>query len=391
MTMLRQRRATSSASSAATWTPASRRPNITVEGTWESARQWHTTARDDRLRREMGQRPRDDVVQHADAVSCPRPLFGRPRPAGEPGARSSRPRSAAASAAKSGDDNASVVCALLARKSGRPVELIHTREEEFLASHPRMPMRYWVRLGFHKDGRVMAKEIQMWADNGAYTGKSQAILGAASVRHDALYKYPCARGNSTLVYTNLVPTGAFRGFGNPSADWAVEQAWDVAAEKLHVDVLDLLRLNAVDPATVRRTTTRSRCELKQCMDKAASLIGWGRSAGKLEPAAPAQCVRSGTRSRVGHGLQRARQRPAQLRRLGRQHRDRARQRGRPRHGHHRRGRDRSGQSHGAATDRGGGAGTALRARGHHARPTPICIPTRWARSRAGSPTSRATR
>ena len=72
----------------------------------------------------------------------------------------------------------------------------------------------------------------MWADNGAYTGKSQAILGAASVRHDALYKYPCARGNSTLVYTNLVPTGAFRGFGNPSADWAVEQAWDLAAEKL---------------------------------------------------------------------------------------------------------------------------------------------------------------
>ena len=94
---------------------------------------------------------------------------------------------------KSGDDNASVICALLARKAGRPVKLIHTREEEFLASHPRMPMRYWVRLGFRRDGRVMAKEIKMWADNGAYTGKSQAILGAASVRHDALYKYPCAR------------------------------------------------------------------------------------------------------------------------------------------------------------------------------------------------------
>ena len=87
-----------------------------------------------------------------------------------------------------------------------------------------MPMRYWVRLGFRRDGRVMAKEIKMLADNGAYTGKSQAILGAATVRHDALYKYPCARADSTLVYTNLVPTGAFRGFGNPSADWAVEQA-----------------------------------------------------------------------------------------------------------------------------------------------------------------------
>ena len=134
-----------------------------------------------------------------------------------------------------------------------------------------MPMRYWVRLGFRKDGRVMAKEIKMWADNGAYTGKSQAILGAASVRHDALYKYPCVRGNSTLVYTNLVPTGAFRGFGNPSADWAVEQAWDLAAEKLGIDVVDLLRMNAVDPGDVSPHNHKiTSCELKQCIDKAAA-------------------------------------------------------------------------------------------------------------------------
>jgi CO/xanthine dehydrogenase Mo-binding subunit/CO/xanthine dehydrogenase FAD-binding subunit len=176
---------------------------------------------------------------------------------------------------KSGDDNASVICALLAKKCGRPVKLIHTREEEFLASHPRMPMRYWVRLGFRKSGHIVAKEIKMWADNGAYTGKSQAILGAASVRHDALYKYPCVRGNSTLVYTNLVPTGAFRGFGNPSADWAVEQAWDLAAEKLHIEVPELLRMNAVDPGDVSPHNHKiTSCELKQCMDKSVEMIGW---------------------------------------------------------------------------------------------------------------------
>ena len=111
-------------------------------------------------------------------------------------------------------------------------------------------MRYWVRLGFTRDGRVRAKEVKMLADNGAYTGKSQAILGAATVRHDALYKYPAVRADSTLVYTNLVPTGAFRGFGNPSADWAVEQAWDLAAEKLGIDIVELLRINAADPGDV---------------------------------------------------------------------------------------------------------------------------------------------
>ena len=145
----------------------------------------------------------------------------------------------------------------------------------FLASHPRMPMRYWVRLGFSKAGKVLAKEIRMWADNGAYTGKSQAILGAATVRHDALYKYPCARAKSTLLYTNLVPTGAFRGFGNPSADWAVEQAWDLAAEKLGMDVVDLLRLNAVEDGDVSPHNHKiTSCELRQCIDKAAGLIHW---------------------------------------------------------------------------------------------------------------------
>ena len=81
--------------------------------------------------------------------------------------------------------------------------------------------------------------------------------------------------DSTLVYTNLVPTGAFRGFGNPSADWAVEQAWDLAAEKLGIDVVDLLRMNAVEPGDVSPHNHKiTSCELKQCIDKAAQMIGW---------------------------------------------------------------------------------------------------------------------
>ena len=79
---------------------------------------------------------------------------------------------------KSGDDNCSVIAAMLARRSGKPVKLIHTREEEFLASHPRMPMRYWVKLGFSKAGKVLAKEIKMWADNGAYTGPTTGTRAA---------------------------------------------------------------------------------------------------------------------------------------------------------------------------------------------------------------------
>jgi CO/xanthine dehydrogenase Mo-binding subunit/CO/xanthine dehydrogenase FAD-binding subunit len=248
--------------------------DITVEGTWESARQWHTALET------IGCVAKWDNDRLTMWCNTQTPFLARGRYCVALGLPESQVRVIQTEVGggfggKSGDDNASVVCAILARKAGRPVKLIHTREEEFLASHPRMPMRYWVRLGFRKDGRVAAKEIRMWADNGAYTGKSQAILGAASVRHDALYKYPCVRGNSTLVYTNLVPTGAFRGFGNPSADWAVEQAWDLAAEKLHMDVYDLLRLNATDPGDVSPHNHKiTSCELKQCMDQSVALIRW---------------------------------------------------------------------------------------------------------------------
>ena len=248
--------------------------DIVVEGTWQSARQWHTSLETIGC---VAQWAGDRVSLWCNTQT---PFLARGRYAIALGIAESRVRVVQTEVGggfggKSGDDNASVICAILARKAGKPVKLIHTREEEFLASHPRMPMRYWVRLGFARDGRVKAKEIRMLADNGAYTGKSQAILGAASVRHDALYKYPCVRGDSTLVYTNLVPTGAFRGFGNPSADWAVEQCWDLAAEKLGMDVVDLLRLNAVEPGDVSPHNHKiTSCELKQCIDKAAHMIGW---------------------------------------------------------------------------------------------------------------------
>jgi CO/xanthine dehydrogenase Mo-binding subunit len=168
-----------------------------------------------------------------------------------------------------------VICAFLARAAGRAVQLINLREDEFLGGRPRIPMRIWVRLGFTRDGHVQAKELKLLADNGAYTGKSIAVMGAATVRYDALYRYPAVRADSTLVYTNLVPTGAFRGFGNPSADWAVEQAWDVAARELGIDPVELLRLNAVESGDVSPHNHRqASCELRQCIDRAADLIGW---------------------------------------------------------------------------------------------------------------------
>jgi CO/xanthine dehydrogenase Mo-binding subunit/CO/xanthine dehydrogenase FAD-binding subunit len=248
--------------------------DVIVEGTWDSIRQWHSSLET------IGCVAHWSNNRVSMWCNTQTPFLARGRYAIALGVPESQVRVIQTEVGggfggKSGDDNGSVIAAILARKAGKPVKLIHTREEEFLASHPRMPMRYWVRLGFSKAGKILAKEIRMWADNGAYTGKSQAILGAATVRHDALYKYPNARAKSTLLYTNLVPTGAFRGFGNPSADWAVEQAWDLAAEKLNIDVVDLLRMNAVEEGDVSPHNHKiTSGELRQCIDKAADLIKW---------------------------------------------------------------------------------------------------------------------
>jgi CO/xanthine dehydrogenase Mo-binding subunit len=259
------------------------RSDLVVEGTWESARQWHGAIETIGCTAEWSQ---DRVTLW---VNTQTPFLARQRYATALGLPLRRVRVVQTEVGggfggKSGDDNTSVICAVLARVTGRPVQLLNTREEEFLASRPRIPMRYHVRLGFTADGLVTAKEIDVLADNGAYTGKAQAVLGAATVRHDALFTYRAVRARSRLVYTNLVPTGAFRGFGNPSADWAVGQTWDLAATRLGIEVPDLFLRNAVEAGSVSPHNHRiGSCELKQCIRRAADAIGWYRKRARPTP------------------------------------------------------------------------------------------------------------
>ena len=175
---------------------------------------------------------------------------------------------------KSCDDNNALVAAVLSRKAGKPVKLINTREEEFLAGcRPRVFMKINVKLGFKKDGRIRAKHIKVIADNGAYSAKAPAITGVAAMRHDTCYKYSDVKTEAHLVYTNKIPTGAFRGFGNPSAEWAVEQAIDLGAHELGIDPIEIARINAAETGYVSPHGNRvTSCELKQCLDMAEKMI-----------------------------------------------------------------------------------------------------------------------
>ncbi len=186
---------------------------------------------------------------------------------------------------KSCDDNNALVAAVLARKAKKPVKIVNTREEEFLAGcRPRVFMKIYVKLGFKKDGRMRAKQIRVVADNGAYSAKAPAITGVAAMRHDTCYKYTDVKTQAFLVYTNKIPTGAFRGFGNPSAEWAVEQAVDKGAHALGIDPLELARINAAEPGYVSPHGNRvNSCELKQCLDLVEKMIDWKQRRADKKP------------------------------------------------------------------------------------------------------------
>jgi CO/xanthine dehydrogenase Mo-binding subunit len=176
---------------------------------------------------------------------------------------------------KSVDDNLPAITGLLAMKTGQPVRIINSREDEFLASRPRPAMRFWVRMGFRRDGMLIAKHVRVIVDNGAYCAKGPAVGGVTAMRHDGMFLNENVRSELFVVHTNKIPTGAFRGFGNPEAALAVDQMFDVAAEHLGLDPLDVALKNMIDGNhTSPHGQIINSCELKACVSQAAELIGW---------------------------------------------------------------------------------------------------------------------
>ena len=111
------------------------------------------------------------------------------------------------------------VVACLARKAGRPVKAVLDRGEEWLTLN-RHPAVVRVRVGADRDGTLAAKQLDCWADTGAYADCGPGVatkLGYAGV---GPYRIPHVRVDALAVYTNLPPNGAFRGYGATQSVWA---------------------------------------------------------------------------------------------------------------------------------------------------------------------------
>jgi putative selenate reductase molybdopterin-binding subunit len=139
------------------------------------------------------------------------------------------------------------ILTLAALKTGRPVKLELTREEQFTATSTRHPMRVTVKAGADRDGKLTALQLDVLSNTGAYGNHAGPVLFHSVGECLAVYNCPNKKVDGIAAYTNTVPSGAFRGYGLPQTLIAVEAAIDELAKQLGISPFEMRRRNIVKP------------------------------------------------------------------------------------------------------------------------------------------------
>ncbi len=160
--------------------------------------------------------------------------------------------------------------ALLAMKSGHPVKMVYDRMEDLAATTKRHPSRVRHRTALDRDGKLLAMEIHLDTDGGAYSTLSSTVLSRATLHSTGPYLCPNVRVRSRSWATNNVPYGAFRGFGAPQAIFAMERQMDEIATALGMDPVELRRRNFLHEGDTNATEQlmREPMILDQLLDRA---------------------------------------------------------------------------------------------------------------------------
>jgi CO/xanthine dehydrogenase Mo-binding subunit len=171
-----------------------------------------------------------------------------------------------------------VLCAhagLLARKAGRPVKIIYDRHEDMAATTKRHPALIRHRTGATRDGRLVAQDVEILMDGGAYVTLSPVVLSRGTLHATGPYDCSNVRIRSRVVMTNTPPNGAFRGFGAPQTLFAAEMQMERLAEKLGLDPLAVRRRNAIQAGSTLpvgqtlRESVGARQALEACVKRSA--------------------------------------------------------------------------------------------------------------------------
>jgi CO/xanthine dehydrogenase Mo-binding subunit len=163
--------------------------------------------------------------------------------------------------------------ALLAKKSGQPVKMIYDRTEDMIATTKRHPSLVTIKSGHKKDGTLVAMDIDLRLDAGAYVTLSPVVLSRASIHATGPYRVPHVRVRGRALKTHTPPNGAFRGFGAPQSQFAVEVHMDRVAETLAMDPVALRRKNLLRTGDVTATGQRldGSVSAEEVLDRALAL------------------------------------------------------------------------------------------------------------------------
>ncbi len=191
------------------------------------------------------------------------------------------------------------ICAALALKSGRPVKLVLTREED-AHDHTRYGCRIDLKLAAKRDGTLLGARMELIADIGAHNIQAYSFLGVAVGWLVSLYKLPNVSYRGTAVYTNKAPSCAMQGFGNPQVTFAVESLIDELAGRIGIDPIELRLKNYVGlgdtfwgQGPLVRSIVRSD-GVPQLLKEGRKRIGWDERKNRKD----------GERFRVGIGMAR---------------------------------------------------------------------------------------
>jgi len=162
------------------------------------------------------------------------------------------------------------IAILLAWRSGRPVKIVYSREEEFAYLSPRQSCTVHIAQGCDDEGRLTFRDVHALLDNGAYTSWGATYPGVMMLPATSLYRVANVAFEAELVYTNNTYCQAMRGYGNPELTWALESNMDELARAAGIDPLELRLRNCNEPGETTPMGLRvSTCGLRECLEGTA--------------------------------------------------------------------------------------------------------------------------
>jgi CO/xanthine dehydrogenase Mo-binding subunit len=206
--------------------------------------------------------------------------------------------------------------ALLSMRADRPVRMIYDRHEDIAATTKRHPAIVRHRTGVTADGRLIAQDIEVVMDGGAYCTLTPVVLSRGALHSGGPYRCPNVRIRARATRTNTPPNGAFRGFGAPQVEFAAETHLNRIAERLSISPLEIRRRNVyrLGDTTPTGQVLRESVAGEEVLERAAEAAEFERLRSRTErdrrgragsgtiPGSPLRTERQRTATGVGLAL-----------------------------------------------------------------------------------------